>query len=1101
MKGYTPQRTRHLSNCEPPRSPSHLDPLYPLSTSSTLSHTPFLLPAAMDHYGALDPHHFSPSPSPGGLPPDCLMPHNNQLSSSSTFPRIHYNSHFDQGDFGHTADSIGGISSGTLGTSMSMGMGLGVGRTAMITSGSATISGAGKMNRLPPNLLDQFEKQLPGQQDGFSTLQFHRSTAVTTTKQQQQQRTDSPGKIRYLVHSVQKLFAKSQSLENSTIRGNMNGRNSRSSSSDDKHHRSKSKDRAKSEATAKRRPRSNMSGYWSSDDLDSDISNYRNPKAMMTLGRQAVGSGPGPGGQVASRYFMQGYSTMSEHMLKSSKSNSDLKHQGLPALPGPGGSGGGGGGVGGGRGQMFDGNFGKGGPWSTLTLGPTRQLCQKGSATLDRTLLKSKSVQQDMGCHFLQVHGRMPSTGDWTGTLGRSGPMGEIPCRRMRSGSYVKAMADLEDSDDSDGSPKPSPKSTARRQSYLRATQQSLSDQFPSRNCLPSLREFSGNRSLDNLDCIGGSPPFPNWDDDDFSQGCSTLGRGSCISQVRDMELSQHYRDELEDMHPRSRCSDPPDMPMPTCFRSRSHSYLRAIQAGCSQDDDSASMDSDSPPPTTTTTVRTYSNSTVSTCMTSCKRVAPPPVPPRTTSKPFISVTVQSSTESAQDCYPDHNDRKSEVNSQSGRSNSSDSLDSLAKGSRPQLPVAPPREPQIPAAVVISPNPLRESHHEQLKGDACAADERPVDPVPRRKLSSIGIQVDCLQEIQAKVETPPLARFQSIGVQVEDGWTFSRSSSMASRQETDSDTQDLSLTSLTFPSNSKHTEKKVMVNSASQSVDSPPQLSLDNGNHDNDVAVTTSGPSRQILTNRSTTQSSSSSFSESLDPALDPSSLPPPDPWLESGNGTGNGGPAQPLTGSTGATACRRDGHWFLKLLQAETGRMEGWCSQMEKETSEHQLSEEVLGKVRSAVGCAQLLMSQKFQQFRGLCEQNLNVNANPRPTAQDLAGFWDLLQLSIEDISLKFDELYHLKSNDWKLEGDSPEKQPRDVQENQKQAPPVPKKPGKSKAALGREKSNDTVDKQRQEARKRLMAAKRAQSVKQNSTTESTDSIEIYVPEAQTRL
>lgn len=42
------------------------------------------------------------------------------------------------------------------------------------------------------------------------------------------------------------------------------------------------------------------------------------------------------------------------------------------------------------------------------------------------------------------------------------------------------------------------------------------------------------------------------------------------------------------------------------------------------------------------------------------------------------------------------------------------------------------------------------------------------------------------------------------------------------------------------------------------------------------------------------------------------------------------------------------------------------------------------------------------------------NVNTNPRPTAQDLAGFWDLLQLSIEDISLKFDELYHLKSNDW---------------------------------------------------------------------------------------
>lgn len=55
----------------------------------------------------------------------------------------------------------------------------------------------------------------------------------------------------------------------------------------------------------------------------------------------------------------------------------------------------------------------------------------------------------------------------------------EIPCRRMRSGSYVKAMGDLEDSEDSEGSPKPSPKSAARRHSYLKATQHSLSEQQP----------------------------------------------------------------------------------------------------------------------------------------------------------------------------------------------------------------------------------------------------------------------------------------------------------------------------------------------------------------------------------------------------------------------------------------------------------------------------------------------------------------------------------------------------------------------------------------------------------------------------------------------
>lgn len=49
----------------------------------------------------------------------------------------------------------------------------------------------------------------------------------------------------------------------------------------------------------------------------------------------------------------------------------------------------------------------------------------------------------------------------------------------MRSGSYVKAMGDVEDSEDSEGSPKPSPKSAARRHSYLKATQHSLSEQQP----------------------------------------------------------------------------------------------------------------------------------------------------------------------------------------------------------------------------------------------------------------------------------------------------------------------------------------------------------------------------------------------------------------------------------------------------------------------------------------------------------------------------------------------------------------------------------------------------------------------------------------------
>lgn len=62
---------------------------------------------------------------------------------------------------------------------------------------------------------------------------------------------------------------------------------------------------------------------------------------------------------------------------------------------------------------------------------------------------------------------------DWGGGYGGGGvgdSGGEIPCRRMRSGSYIKAMGD-DDSADSDTSPKASPKSTliAQRDAFRRS--------------------------------------------------------------------------------------------------------------------------------------------------------------------------------------------------------------------------------------------------------------------------------------------------------------------------------------------------------------------------------------------------------------------------------------------------------------------------------------------------------------------------------------------------------------------------------------------------------------------------------------------------------
>lgn len=43
-----------------------------------------------------------------------------------------------------------------------------------------------------------------------------------------------------------------------------------------------------------------------------------------------------------------------------------------------------------------------------------------------------------------------------------------------------------------------------------------------------------------------------------------------------------------------------------------------------------------------------------------------------------------------------------------------------------------------------------------------------------------------------------------------------------------------------------------------------------------------------------------------------------------------------------------------------------------------------VLGKMRLAVGSAQLLMSQKFQQFRELCEENLVCDSSSSSVSFD---------------------------------------------------------------------------------------------------------------------
>ncbi|KAM6445778.1 disks large-associated protein 1 [Rhynochetos jubatus] len=975
MKGLSSSRSHHHGvACDPP--------------CDSLPHHPDRKPYLLN---PVDPH---PADHPyytqrNSFQAECMVPYNDQIASS-TFPRRHYNSHHELKD-----------------------------ECALVPHGTAN-----KTNRIPANLLDQFERQLPLNRDGYHTLQYKR-TAM-------EHRSDSPGRIRHLVHSVQKLFTKSHSLEGPS-KGSVNGGKASPEESQTMRYgkRSKSKER-RSEG----KPRSNASGWWSSDDnLDNDVCIYHGPSGVMTMGRCPDRS--------SSQYFMEAYNTISEHTVKSSRSNNDVKCSTCANLP-----------------VNLDSQLMKKSSWSsTLTVSRAREVYQKASVNMDQTVVKAETCQQERSCQYLQV-----PQDEWTGYTPR-GKDDEIPCRRMRSGSYIKAMGD-DDSGDSDTSPKPSPKIAARRESYLKATQPSLTElttlkissehspklQIRSHSYLRAVSEVSINRSLDSLDPAGllTSPKFR-------SRNESYMRAMSTISQVSEMEVNGQFESVCESVFSEleSQAVEALDLPMPGCFRMRSHSYVRAIEKGCSQDDECISLRSSSPP-RTTTTVRTIQSSTVSSCITTYKKT-PPPVPPRTTTKPFISITAQSSTESAQDAYMDGHGQRGDIISQSGLSNSTESLDSM-KALTAAIEAA---NAQIhgPASQHVGNNTATVTTTTTIA--TVAVEDRKKDHFKKNRCLSIGIQVDGAEESTKSSENKATSKFQSIGVQVEEEKCFRR-----------------------------FTRSNSVTTAVQADLDFHENFEIIDPQEDNTCSGQISRQfSRDASTSTVSIQGSGNHYhacavDDDFDTDFDPSILPPPDPWIDSIT-------EDPLE-AVQRSVCPRDGHWFLKLLQAERDRMEGWCQQMEREERENNLPEDILGKIRTAVGSAQLLMAQKFYQFRELCEENLNPNAHPRPTSQDLAGFWDMLQLSIENISMKFDELHQLKANNWK------QMDPHDKKER-RVPPPVPKKPSKGQVPLIRERSLESS--QRQEARKRLMAAKRAASVRQNSATESAESIEIYIPEAQTRL
>lgn len=112
----------------------------------------------------------------------------------------------------------------------------------------------------------------------------------------------------------------------------------------------------------------------------------------------------------------------------------------------------------------------------------------------------------------------------------------------------------------------------------------------------------------------------------------------------------------------------------------------------------------------------------------------------------------------------------------------------------------------------------------------------------------------------------------------------------------------------------------------------------------------------------------------------------------------------------------------FRSIVEYESKTLESLCekwSEILEETTSHSHDsnegggnvdeldpEELFGSIRSTIGQAKLLMSQRFKQFSQLID-NCEFNTGQHPTRlDDLAGFWEMISYQVEDVQQKFKHL-----------------------------------------------------------------------------------------------
>merc|ERR1719242_834198 len=166
-----------------------------------------------------------------------------------------------------------------------------------------------------------------------------------------------------------------------------------------------------------------------------------------------------------------------------------------------------------------------------------------------------------------------------------------------------------------------------------------------------------------------------------------------------------------------------------------------------------------------------------------------------------------------------------------------------------------------------------------------------------------------------------------------------------------------------------------------------------------------------------------------------------------------------------------QDGHYFIKVLENEIFKFEeNICDFEEDLNGGSNIPEDVRDTILTVIGMAKLLMAQKLTQFRELCNKNINVSREEDPfvpTCQDLAGFWDMVSIQVDQIHDRFSKLGDLRRAGWVV------KKPEVVKNNKTAAKKTPAPKSKPKEKSEAAKARDEARKKMLEERKRMMKEK----------------------------